>query len=121
MINTTLSVCFLRSFVRSVFFFFFLFSGEEEDVSYGRHLAQKRLWPCLEGGPIFVGKKRSNFITFLFFFEEKVEEEEELVRAAMFIQTFARCSLYYERLFFFYTLNWAPPHRWSPLEIVPIV
>jgi hypothetical protein len=57
MINTTLSVCFLRWFVRSVFFFFFLFSGEEEDVSYGRHLAQKRLWPCLEGGRYLLEKK----------------------------------------------------------------
>ena len=63
-------------------------------MSYDRHLAQKRLWPCLEGGDICWKKKKkgNNFITFhfLFFFEEK---EEELVRAAMFIQTFARCLL----------------------------
>lgn len=46
------------SLVRSFgFFFFFLFSGEEEDVSYGRHLAQKRLWPCLEGGRYLLKKK----------------------------------------------------------------
>ena len=46
---------FFFSFVRSVLFSFF-FSGEK-DVSYGRHLAQKRLWPFLEGGRYLLKKK----------------------------------------------------------------
>lgn len=32
-------------------------SCSEEDVSYGRHLAQKRLWPCIEGGRYLLEKK----------------------------------------------------------------
>ena len=84
-------------FVFLIFFFvsFFFFSLREEDVSYDRHLAQKRLWPCLEGGDICWKKKKkkgNNFITFHFLFSLK-KKEEELVRAAMFIQTFARCLL----------------------------
>ncbi len=88
------------SFVRSFGFFFLLFSGGRRRELWPPPGAEKTLAALRGGGDICWRKKKkgNNFITFLFS-EEKVEEE--LVRAAMFIQTFARCSLYYERLFFF--------------------